>query len=566
MNFIHILTNISLVLPLFIFFLLGKTAVGEDFPIFFGLTLQAVAGSVILLYARGYEHKNQIKIYIGYLIFFLGLSGSYLSGKTFLLLFFWEISTVGAIFIYLGGEFSEKAIKSIVNLFLASSISMILLCVWIFLPDNDRTGFYFLLAALMLKSAFSGLHFWLPPAHSGPPAHGSAAYSGLMINLPILLFSKYSAGIQDLKNVEILILFSGLGVFMGGVTSFFNTDIKKSLAYSTIENSNFLWLCVLAAEIWGQEQNPELKGLGSSFLFLFFTAMAHHSLSKTFQFLSFGYIAKKAGSTIIDECRGFGRKLELSFLSKSAGTFSFLGIPGSPGFIAECSFLYLASVIISLPVSKSEIILPSLVFITIGLAAGSAAHMKLYLSMNLSVSPRKEETVSHSETVNISLNILGYMIILFTPVLGAMLLFYEPVRAAVPVYFSEWMLDICSAGIAVIIFSAVYAVSAKRNKVESRVLWDCGNGYRGTEISIPASVISDPLFRSMGTYLHTDDGESRIDRGFFSLIKSVLNLGRFWNRLLESGDLANYLFFSAAALLVSVAVLLVYQTVSGFRL
>ncbi|HNO24280.1 MAG TPA: formate hydrogenase, partial [Leptospiraceae bacterium] len=182
MNFIHILTNISLVLPLFIFFLLGKTAVGEDFPIFFGLTLQAVAGSVILLYARGYEHKNQIKIYTGYLIFFLGLSGSYLSGKTFLLLFFWEISTVGAIFIYLGGEFSEKAIKSIVNLFLASSISMILLCVWIFLPDNDRTGFYFLLAALMLKSAFSGLHFWLPPAHSGPPAHGSAAYSGLMIN------------------------------------------------------------------------------------------------------------------------------------------------------------------------------------------------------------------------------------------------------------------------------------------------------------------------------------------------------------------------------------------------
>ena len=40
--------------------------------------------------------------------------------------------------------FTVKGIRSIVALFLASSISMVLLCVWIFfLPDNDKTGFTF---------------------------------------------------------------------------------------------------------------------------------------------------------------------------------------------------------------------------------------------------------------------------------------------------------------------------------------------------------------------------------------------------------------------------------------
>ena len=89
MNIIHAIVGISLFLPIPFGLYLERNFLGEDFPILFGLLLQGILGNIILFYVRGYEHKNLNKIFFGYFIFFLGLSGSYLSGKNFLLLFFY---------------------------------------------------------------------------------------------------------------------------------------------------------------------------------------------------------------------------------------------------------------------------------------------------------------------------------------------------------------------------------------------------------------------------------------------------------------------------------------------
>ena len=232
--------------------------------------------------------------------------------------------------------------------------SMVLLCVWIFLPENDPTGFYFLLIALLIKSAFSGLHLWLPEAHSGPPAHGSATYSGLMINLPFILFLRYSPpSLATFGPIEFLIFFSGLGIFLGGITSFFHSDLKKTLAYSTVENSNFLWLNLLISKFWMGNENPILNQLGFAFLILFYITLTHHSISKIYQFLSFGYLAKLGGSTSTDECKGIGRISGLPFLASSMGSLSFAMIPGTVGFLSESTFLYLTTVVIDLPTTAS---------------------------------------------------------------------------------------------------------------------------------------------------------------------------------------------------------------------
>ena len=69
---------------------------GIDFPIFFGITLQSILGNFILLYARGDESKDKFKLLIGYFLFFTGLSGSYLSGKSIWLPVFWDRSLPAA--------------------------------------------------------------------------------------------------------------------------------------------------------------------------------------------------------------------------------------------------------------------------------------------------------------------------------------------------------------------------------------------------------------------------------------------------------------------------------------
>ncbi|MBK8399155.1 MAG: formate hydrogenase [Leptospiraceae bacterium] len=568
MNMIHAIVGISLFLPIPIGFQLGRNYLGNDFPILFGLVLQAILGNIVLFYVRGYEHKNINKIFLGYFIFFLGLSGSYLAGKNFALLFFWEISTVGAIFIYLGGPFSNKGIRSIVALFLASSISMVLLCVWIFLPENDPTGFYFLLFALLIKSAFSGLHLWLPEAHSGPPAHGSATYSGLMINLPFIIFIRYSPeSLVSFSPIEFLIFFSGLGIFLGGITSFFHSDLKKTLAYSTVENSNFLWLNIFLSKYWMNNANPVLAKLSYAFLILFYITLTHHSLSKIYQFLSFGYLAKLANSTNTDECKGIGRISGLPFLASSIGSLSFVMIPGTIGFLSESTFLYLTTVVIDLPLSASTLILPALVFICTGLVVGSAAHLKLFLSLILSV-PRNtpKENILPSSYLSNSLSSIG-VIILATPLIIWIPFYYSThLQSLISEKFIQWIYQVSLISLIVLVFGVIVFVTKFSHKITVRQLWDCGSQFKGHEVSIPGSVISDPMFQSMGKYLQLENGESQIDTIILNFINRVLNLGRFWSAFFEKGDLSTYLFLSAVSLLFSIGLLLAYQSLSGVTL
>ena len=62
MSFLHILICLSLFFPLVLGWKLGKDFAGLDFPIFFGLSLQAVLGNFILLYARVDEEKDKFKL------------------------------------------------------------------------------------------------------------------------------------------------------------------------------------------------------------------------------------------------------------------------------------------------------------------------------------------------------------------------------------------------------------------------------------------------------------------------------------------------------------------------
>ncbi len=70
MNLYHIITGLSLILPIPIGIYAGKAFFGIDFPLFLGLVIQAIVGNIILVYVRGYEHNRLGQVYIGYLLFF----------------------------------------------------------------------------------------------------------------------------------------------------------------------------------------------------------------------------------------------------------------------------------------------------------------------------------------------------------------------------------------------------------------------------------------------------------------------------------------------------------------
>ncbi|MCE9501083.1 MAG: formate hydrogenase, partial [Leptospira sp.] len=516
---IYAISTVSVLLPIPLGIFLGFDFLGADLPIGIGLLIQTISANAILFYVFGYEHRNHGLIQVGYLFFFGGLSGAYLAGKTFWLLFSWEILTFGAILVYSGGIFDHKAIRSIIAIFLKSGFSLIFLTGWIFHSDAE-TGLLFLVCGLLIQAAFIGVHVWLPEAHSGGPAHSSAAYSGLMVNLPLLLFVRYAPiHSSSIGLAQYLIPLAAFGVFFGAITSFFQNDVKKSLAYSTIENLNFLWLILFISGYWIRNTEPRIYELGKSFMILFYFTLIFHSFSKTFQFLSFGYLCKIAKTNIVDECKGIGRISGISTLVLSPGTFNFLILPGTMGFLAEATFLFLNSKVLDLPYGRSIFVLPAIVFMMFGLVIGSAAHIRLFLPMVLSVPANETKTgIIAPFPVRFSLYFLGVSM-LFSPVVVLSVFFFnESLGSWTPAFLYEWLKTLLLISSAMILFFLSLVIFRWAHRIRNRKLWDCGNKYRGAELSVPSSTFSDPLIESIGKYFNTRIGFSRIDdkvAGFF---------------------------------------------------
>jgi len=588
MSFLHILIGSSLFLPFFLGWKLGKDFFGLDFPIFFGLCLQAFLGNFILIYAKSDESKDRLKVMIGYLLFFTGLSGSFLAGKSIWLPVFWEVSTLGAVLLYFGQGFHEKAVKSVLALFLASCTSMVFIASWVFLPEG-KAGYAFLMIGLLIKSAFSLAHIWYPEAHIGTPSHASASYSGLMLNLPLLLFVRYVMGWwNEIPYSHLLIPLAGVGVFIGGLASFFSKDVKKSLAYSTIEKSNLMCLFLFVASFWIASDVEEYSSLGKSFLVLFYLMLLHHSFSKTFQFLAIGYLCKKAKTNVLDLCKGVGRVSGLSSLELGFGTLSFAAIPGTIGFVAEGTLLFLISKTIDLSnLDDSVYFLLSVVLSLTGLVLGSAAHIRMYLPMVLSIPDKKlaaEIQLNKSPVprgISTSLHAIGVSIFLI-PILLIIPLFvmnrfvtcsansaYECVNILsgngailanwIPAFLLTWLYKLSLISIGMTILFVSLAFFRWSHKIQKRRSWDCGNNYGGAELSIPGSVISDPVYNSFGRYFIDKRGELYFDNAVNNVLISSLGIGKLWIGKVEAGEISYYLLFSSVSFLMSLFLIIVLK-------
>jgi len=534
----------------------------SHFPLITGLLLQAVTGFSIFLYSLGEESKNRNGVLIGFILFFSGLAGSYFSGRTIYLPFCWELSTLGAFVVYSSETYSKLKTKSLIALYTASGVSGILLTCWVFLPpDNSVANIYFLVAVL-IKSAFSFFHLWYPDLHEGSPTSSSAAFSGVAINLPLLLFVHYfNPEFLATFAYKVLVPIAGVGIFLGGVTSFFSKDIKKILAYSTIEKVNFLWLCLFLHKLWIQGIDAEMDFFAEIFLILFYITLLHHSISKSFQFLVFGNLRDLAGTNSIDEAKGIGRIAGIPFLLLGFGTFSFALLPGTLGFVSEATYLYLISRVVDLESGKSIVILPAMVIFIIGLALGSMAHIRLYLTLTLSMPSdelinRNKGKIPSKYTIY-SLVYLSLLLTLIPIALTGFMTytgFFQMDKG-----LNQWFLTLFNVSVISFIFYFIMIYGKFSHRIEKRVLWDCGNNYRGSELSIPASVISEPLHDSLGLTTSMIDGESQLDDWLKKKLINLLNIGKIWIREVESGDISNYIAFSSTSLLITLAIIFFYK-------
>lgn len=179
------------------------------------------------------------------------------------------------------------------------------------------------------KAGMFPLHVWLPKAHPVAPAPASALLSGVLTKCGIfgilIIVTEIMAG--SVKFGIALYVFGFITMFAGALPALFSTDLKKTLACSSVSQIGFIIVGASLILLLGEECTLAATG---TLLY-----MVNHSMFKLCLFLSAGIIYMKKHSLDLNELRGFGRDrtfLKIIFL---VGALGISGVPLFSGYVSK---------------------------------------------------------------------------------------------------------------------------------------------------------------------------------------------------------------------------------------
>ncbi len=184
------------------------------------------------------------------------------------------------------------------------------------------------------KAGIMPLHVWLPHAHPAAPSHVSAVMSGVMIKM----------GIYGILRIYTLLHPQGtycatLVISIGAITGVFGVvyalgqkNMKRLLAYSSVENIGIILLGIGLGMLGVSANNPVMAGLG------FAGALMHiinHAIFKSLLFMGAGAVQHHAHTLAIEKLGGLMKKMRLCGTAFLVGSLAICGLPPFNGFVGE---------------------------------------------------------------------------------------------------------------------------------------------------------------------------------------------------------------------------------------
>lgn len=197
------------------------------------------------------------------------------------------------------------------------------------------TAFLLALVGFGAKAGILPLHVWLPEAHPAAPSPVSAMMSGVMLKTAI--YGLLRVGF-DLLHAHtwwwgLLLLLVGLATALFGVVfSAVQTDMKRLLAYSSIENIGLITL--------GMGLTLIFRAFGmTGFASLALTATLYHCLNhaffKSLLFLSTGSVLHATGERNLGKLGGLIHQMPWVAWLALIGVLASAGLPPLNGFVSE---------------------------------------------------------------------------------------------------------------------------------------------------------------------------------------------------------------------------------------
>src|SRR3989338_8686875 len=313
------------------------------------------------IYGIGYIKHYYGKYSIGglgffYNLFILGMLCVVTASNILFFLMVWEIMSLASYFLVIYERDKQENVKAGFLYFAMTHIGTAFIILALLLMYKF-TGFFdffaikesvgsipplvkniiFILAFIGFgtKAGIIPFHIWLPAAHPAAPSHVSALMSGVMIKTGIYMMIRMFMDILEPAplwwGLTVLIIGS-VSALLGVLYALTEHDIKKLLAYHSIENIGIILLGLGSAMVFASVGNTPLAlfGLGAA---LFHTV--NHAVFKSLLFLSAGSIINQTHTRNMEEYGGLIKYMPYTALFFLVGSMAISALPPFNGFFSE---------------------------------------------------------------------------------------------------------------------------------------------------------------------------------------------------------------------------------------
>lgn len=436
------------------------------------------------------------------------------------------------------------------------------------------------------KAGLVPMHIWLPEAHPAAPSPVSAMMSGLMLKTAIYGMLRITFDLLHVQfwqwglAVVVLGLFSGL---FGAIFAAVQTDMKRLLAYSSIENVGLIFTAIGLSILFAASQMPLFAALALA------AALIHalnHSLFKSLLFLATGSVLHATRQRSLGKLGGLIRFMPWVATLALIGTLAIAGLPPLNGFVSEWLLLQSFLFTPQLPHTFINMLIP-LGAAALALSVALAAYVMvkfygvIFLGRPREASLEQAHDANWLERIGLAWLAAGCVVIGVQPqfalhmagkatgMLVGQAVAPEPSMWRIaPISpeqasYSGWIFLAVILCVVVITFLGVRLL--EHGRMRRTAAWDCGYPWQDARMQDTAEGFGQPIRHMFGAFfrierdlpsptdlapmyrIHTED---RFWRGIYQPIAGAVQRLADAASFLQGGRLAFYLLYSFVTLLV----------------
>ncbi|MFH0771615.1 MAG: proton-conducting transporter membrane subunit [Candidatus Omnitrophota bacterium] len=308
-------------------------------------------------YLKGeYSPAKTVLVWFLFLAFTLSMAVVVAARNIFLFLVAWEIMSLVSYFFVALDTTHEKSIQAGTIYIVMTHIGTAFLIVAFMImykyansfdflaiknacpamsPQTKNIVFLCLLIGFGTKAGIVPLHIWLPYAHPQAPSYVSSIMSGAMIKTAvygIIRFVIFILGVGSSWWAVLVLVLAVISCLVGVIYALMENDLKKLLAYSSIENIGIILLGIGLSMFFLSMNLPYLA------VFSMIAGLYHlinHAIFKGLLFLCAGSVYKSAGTRDIEKLGGLIKNMPQTAVYFLLGAMAISAMPPLSGFVSE---------------------------------------------------------------------------------------------------------------------------------------------------------------------------------------------------------------------------------------